>query len=338
MSIKFHLLGKPGKDNALMVWINSGTKLYRILFDCGENVLNELKYSDISSIDYLFFSHFHLDHAAGFDYFLRRNYDRPDKPVRIFGPQDTIKIIHHRLSGYTWNLVDDVPGKWIITEIKEDSLKTVSLKTSESFSRRHFSGKKLFKRRLIDNADFSVDAVLLNHIIPSAAYRITEKESHNIDKKKLSELNITPGPWLEKVKDFSVNGKTRLILNNQTYTISRLRKELLIRTEGESIAYLTDFIYDERSVRRAVSLIKNCDTVFCESQYSSADFKLAKKNYHLTASQTAMLAKKANAKKLILFHISDRYNLKEDLQILLNNAKEKFPGTNFPEEWFVESL
>ncbi len=334
MSIKYKLLGKPGKDNALMVWINRGTRLYRILFDCGENILNELSYTDITSIDYLLFSHFHLDHAAGFDYFIRRNYDRRDKPVYVFGPKDTIKVIHNRLKGYTWNLVDGVPGKWIITEINEDSSKTISLYASESFSRKHYSGEKIFERNLIDNDDFRVDAALLNHIIPSAGYRITEKESLNINKQKLEELDIPHGPWLEKVKDLSVNGKTRLSLNNSNYALSELRKKLLFRNKGESISYLTDFIYDRKSSSRAVSLIRNCSTVFCESQYSPKDFKLAKKNYHLTSEQAAMLAEKAKVKRLILFHISDRYSLKQDFISILTLARRKFSDSYFPEGWF----
>ncbi len=333
MSIKYKLLGKPGKDNALMVWINSGTKMYRILFDCGENTVSELKYSDVSAIDYLFFSHFHLDHAAGFDYFLRRNYDRRNKPVSIYGPEDTIKIIQNRLTGYTWNLTKGVPGKWIITEIKEDSLRTITLHASESFARKHAAGEKLFNRTLFDNGDFRIDSVLLNHIIPSAGYRITEKESINVDKEKLSALNIAPGPWLETVKDFSISDSTLLTLNNKRFTLKKLRKLLTSKKNGESVAYITDFIYDSKSVKRAADLIKNCGTVFCESQYTPDDFKLAKKNYHLTSSQSGMLAQKANAEKLILFHISDRYNSKEEFKKLLNDAREKFPKTFFPNEW-----
>ena len=76
MSISFRILGKPGWDNGLMVCINSGTKLYRLLFDCGENILRDLNFHEVKSIDYLFLSHLHIDHIAGFDYFFRRNYDR----------------------------------------------------------------------------------------------------------------------------------------------------------------------------------------------------------------------------------------------------------------------
>ncbi len=336
MSIKFRLLGKPGNDNALMIWINSGTKTYRVLFDCGENLLSELRHLDITSIDYLLFSHFHLDHAAGFDYFLRRNYDRPGKPVNIIGPAGTVGIIQNRLRGYIWNLVKGIPGEWMITEFNEKTIITYKLKTSEGFSRKHFIKKEKFTGILIDNENFSISSVLLNHIIPSAAYRITEKDYFNIDKNMLSDLNFPPGKWLELVKDMLLDGNKIITMDGKNYTLKNLRKLLLKKHAGESIAYMTDFIYDKLSVKQATALTKNCNTVFCESQYSSKDIKLAKKNYHLTAKQAAYLARKARANKLFMFHISNRYNGINDYSFILNEAKKIFPETFFPVEWNLD--
>lgn len=335
MSISYRLLGKPGKDNALAVWINSGTAMHRILFDCGEDLLSGLKYSDIASVDYLFFSHYHLDHVSGFDFFLRRNYDRADKPVIIFGPADTVKVIRNHLSGYTWNLADGAAGEWRISEFDEEKIKTVFLKTSESYKRIHSRRKKKFAGNLIDNKDFSVDTVLLNHIIPSAGYRISEKPTYKIQKDRLNDLNLYPGPWLEKVKDLSVNGETKLCLGKRNYRVDFLRKNLLTVKKGDSIAYLTDFIYDRTSVNRAVKLISGCSTVFCESQYTDSDIRLAKKNFHLTARQAAEIARRAGVKKLILFHVSERYDTCTDYPRILNDARQTFENTFFPEEWHV---
>ena len=231
--------------------------------------------------------------------------------------------------------MDDVPGEWIVTEFNGNRSKTVSFKTSESYSKTHLKGKNLFDGNIINNDDFRIDSVILNHIIPSAGYRISEHESYNVQKKKLIKLKFLPGPWLEKVKDFSFDGRTKIELNKKKYSLNFLRKELLTVKKGESIAYLTDFVYDRQSVSRAVKLIKNCDTVFCESQYSSCDIKLAKRNYHLTVKQTAKLAEKAKVKKLILFHISDRYRVKEDYSLILKEARQIFPNTFFPEDWLA---
>ncbi len=333
MSIKYQILGKPGKDNALMIWLNAGTKMYRLLFDCGENIFVDLKPSDISSIDYIFFSHFHLDHAAGFDYFFRRNYDRVSKPIYIFGPEGTTNFIQHHMLGYTWNLIDDVAGEWFVTDIKNDNLVTSKFYTSEGFSKKHRVRKINFNGILIDNEHFKVETALLNHIIPSAAFKIIEKDWLNIDKAALTSSGLTQGPWIEAVKDISFDEKETIKIDKEIYTLKKLRKLLLREHEGDSVAYLTDFLYDKLSRTRVKKLLKNCKTIICESQYSKQDTALAKKNFHLTTEQAAEIAKNSGVSKLILFHISERYKIYKDYPRLLDEAKTIFPNTFFPDNW-----
>lgn len=332
MSISFQILGKPGRDNALYVKVNCGTKLYRILFDCGEDLLKEIPNHDVKQIDYLFFSHLHLDHAAGFDYFFRRNYDR-EKPVQVYGPEGTVSIIHNRLRGFTWNLVGGIPGEWFVTEIFEKKKITYSFLAKEGFAKKHFVNESPFAGKVIENENFFVNAVLLNHIIPSAAYRITEKDSLNIDKDKLVASGFAGGAWLEMIKDLSIKGDMKITIDGKENMISKLRKLLLTISAGDSVAYLTDFIDDKKSHTRAVGLIQNCNSVICESQYLSSDVELAKTNYHLTAKQAASLAFEAKAKKLYLFHISERYNKEKDYPLILQEAKTVFAETYFPEHW-----
>ena len=336
MSINFKILGKPGKDNALMVWLNSGEKYYRLLFDCGENLLNSISQSDIKQIDYLFFSHLHIDHVAGFDYFFRRNYDREYKPVNIFGPDYTAEAIHHRLLGYKWNLVNGLPGEWNVSDILENKISSSQFLTKEGFSKKHKLNEIEFINVILENEYFKVEAVILNHIIPSIAYRVTEKDTLNIDKVKLLESGFQSGKWLEKVKNIKSDENETIVLHDKKIKIKTLRKELLKQSKGESIAYLTDFIFDEHSKKRAVKLVSGCDTIVCESQYSEVDKELAAKNYHLITKQTAAIAKKAKVNKLILFHISERYSSKINQKKLLREAREIFPQTYFPDDWKID--
>jgi ribonuclease Z len=335
MSIKFSILGKPGWDNGLIAWINSGTRVYRLLFDCGENILKNLTLRDVKSIDYLFFSHFHIDHIAGFDYFFRRNYDREKKPVYIFGPEDTIELLQNRMRSFKWNLVKNVPGLWYISEIRDTKITTVLLKTSDAYTIRHPVEKKTFNEIIIDNPDFLVKVLFLNHKITSAAYYVREKPSIKISKEALKESRLPQGPWLEKIRDLSYNSVAGILLNGKSYKIKELRYLLLKKTEGESIGYLTDFIYDKDSETKIKEVFRNCGTMVCESQYNSEDKDYADINHHLTSRQAASLAKKSEVKKLILFHISDRYKIKE-YPSLLYEAREIFPETYLPAEWKIK--
>lgn len=330
MSIVFQILGKPGKDNALFIRVNSGTKMYKLLFDCGEQTLEELRQHDIKSIDYIFLSHLHIDHIAGFDYFFRRNYDR-EKPIFIFGPGETAEIIHHRLLGYKWNFVGSSGGNWFLTDINEKDLKQFYIKFPDGFKNKSFVGKKEIKENIIETKDFAIKTVRLNHIIASIGYCITENPSYNIDKDNLEKSNLPHGSWLEKLKDLSLEDSNKIEIEEKQFSLGKLREELLQITKGESIAYLTDFILDNNSKEKLIHFLEGCSILVCESQYLNEDLELAKTNYHLTALQAATIAKEAGIKKLILFHLSERYH--KDFSKLLNEARRIFPDTFFPENW-----
>ncbi len=332
MSILYNILGKPGRDNALYIKINSGKRFYRLLFDCGESVLASLDQSEIKSIDYIFFSHCHIDHVAGFDYLFRRIYDR-EKPVVIYGPPGITKIIFNRLNGFTWNLVSDLKGEWIINEFENGEVKTSVIKASDSFSKISSSASAKRDEFILLTQDFGIKMFFLNHSISSAGYLIKEKETYNIDKDLLAQLGITAGEWLQKVKDENSDINEIIYTGGRSYSVLYLKELLLRKKEGDSLAYMTDFVFDGQA-EEAVKIIKNCDTIVCESQYLEDEKHLAEQNFHITGSQAGKIAADAEADKLILFHVSDRYR-GDDFLAMLDEARVVFPKTYYPPEWKI---
>ena len=120
------------------------------------------------------------------------------------------------------------------------------------------------------------------------------------------------------------------------YRLEDLQKQLLVETDGESLAYLTDFLLTESTVDSVAGMIHGCDTVICEAQYRNEDLELARRNFHLTSRQAAELAARAQARRLLLFHLSDRYEVEEWLA-MLEEARSVFPPTEFPPEWDIGS-
>ena len=120
--------------------------------------------------------------------------------------------------------------------------------------------------------------------------------------------------------------------DGQSFSMSALRQELLAETQGDSIAYLTDFYIDETDIARFAPSLQRCQTLVCEAQYRHADLELAKKNRHMTVTNVAKLAREAGVGSLVLFHISERYDLAEQ-QALLAEAQAIFPNTAFPPHW-----
>ena len=75
----------------------------------------------------------------------------------------------------------------------------------------------------------------------------------------------------------------------------------------------------------AIKLAKNSDILICESTYASDKEELAKERKHLTAKQAATIAKKAKVKKLILIHMSQRYE--KSIKPIIQEAKKVFKNT-----------
>lgn len=184
-----------------------------------------------------------------------------------------------------------------------------------------FEGKikievKEVEGKFLETEEFSLEAFPLKHGAPCNAYTFTEKDKLRIDKKKLKELNIL-GPLLgevQKGKDIKVNGRI-IKAKNLTY-----------KEKGKKIALILDTELTDNCYKAA----KNADLLIAEATYSSKDKELAKENKHLTAEDAARIAKKSKCKKLILTHISQRYQKNE--RILVEEARKIFKNTELAED------
>jgi len=334
MSLEFRVLGDPGRDNALFVRIDTGHAIDRLLFDCGEGCPQRLSISDVQTIDLIAFSHFHIDHVAGFDSFLRHNYSRPNQPVRVFGPPTAAQIIQGRLCGFTWNMIAGTPGEFQVTEVNRNHLHTTRLLTSEAFAVAHDLGRQPFDRVIYDHEFYQIEAIALEHGTPSIGYCVRERPRLNVDGQQLNHLGLEPGPWLQIVKDMKVGGDASVEIEGNRYGVQRLRDDLMVTTAGDSIAYLTDFRLEDSSFARLVAFLRGCQTLVCENNYANSDAELAVRNFHLVSREVASLADAVQPERLILIHLSDRYTA-PGWRLQLEEVRRIFPRTFFPDEWSI---
>ena len=80
-------------------------------------------------------------------------------------------------------------------------------------------------------------------------------------------------------------------------------------------------------------LAKDSDILICESSFSKEDNEKAKEFKHLTAENAASIAKKANARSLILTHVSQRYQFQLDK--IEKEAKKTFKNTLLAKDFQV---
>lgn len=163
--------------------------------------------------------------------------------------------------------------------------------------------------KFYENEDFYFEAEKMEHGIPANAYNFVIKDKIRIDKTKLKKSKIPTGKHLSELhkgKDISFDGK------------KYKAKDLTYVEKGKKISFVLDTVYNNRIEK----FVKDADLMICESSFGSDCNEEAKEHLHMTAEQAGEIAKRAKVKKLILTHISQRYEGKE--KELIADAKKHF--------------
>ncbi len=334
MSISFEILGSPGHDNAVLVRVDTGQSTDRLLFDCGQGCLETVPYGELLNLDHLFFSHLHMDHVGGFDAFFCSLFNRVSKSNQIWGPPGTMQTLHHRFRGFLWNLHDEMNAAWHVHDIFPATIASSRFELQEAFAAAHDEGTAVYHQTILDTPTYSVQAITMDHRTPVIAYWVKEKTHYNIDPARLAQLGLPPGPWMQQLKAVHAPGDL-VMIHDQPHSLATLRAALLVETPGDSVAYLTDFLLDETAMDRLTHFLHGCQTIICEGQYRHADLALAHRNYHMTTTLSAQLAQRVAAERLVLIHLSRRYERPEWLE-MLREARAWFPATEYASHWGME--
>lgn len=302
MSIQIQVLGQRGSDNAVLVTVDTGQHVSRLLMDCGENTVSTVPFSESSQIDHVLFSHFHMDHVAGFDTFFRRHYERADRVNHIWGPPGTSELMWHRFRGFTWNLVASRKATWICHDIGNTNVKAARHELDEAFASSYPMQTSSVPERLFEAPGYHVEAITLQHGTPSIGYIVRENERWNVDVTKMRSLGLKPGPWLKNLNTDAV-----CQIDGVAHDAERLRQLLLVRTPGQSMAFLTDFMAVDDEQKRIARHLHGVETLVCECQYRKDDENLARANFHMTTEWVGKLASLVEPRQLLLTHFSERY-------------------------------
>ena len=167
--------------------------------------------------------------------------------------------------------------------------------------------------------DLIFEYTLLEHSVPNIAYSIKEKDRLKIKKEIIEEykLGYEEIRKLKKGESISKNGK------------KITPEDACIEVTGKKIVYSGDC----RPSKKLVELAKNADVLIHDATFTSDLEDLAREYYHSTAREAAKIAKEANVKLLVLFHISQRYA--ENINILINEARKIFDNTIVSEEYMT---
>lgn len=265
------------------------------LFDCGEATQHQILYTAIRPrrLEKIFITHLHGDHIFGLPGLLgSRSFQGGTTELTLYGPKG-------------------------IREFIETSL-------TVSYTRLKYELKvvEIDEGIIFEDRQFRVIAKQLNHGIPSYGYRIEEKDLPGpLLVDKLIEANIPPGSIYQQIKE----GKTVVLEDGRSIN----GKEFVGPPQKGRIVTI---LGDTRFCEASIELAKNADLLVHEATFGGEDGKLAFEYFHSTSMQAAEVAKAAKAEKLILTHISSRYQ-GSMCDNLLAEAKKIFPNADIAEDF-----
>jgi ribonuclease Z len=313
-----------------------------MLFDLGR--IDRRPAAMLFKLSHVFVSHTHMDHFIGFDHLLRLFLAR-DRNLHLYGPSGFLDNVRGRLAGYTWNLIDSYPLELTVHEVGPETVTTVVLPARTAFTPEREVSRP-FDGVLLEEKGLRVRTALLDHKIPCLGFALEEKTRLNVRPERLEALGVPAGRWLNQLKEAvraglpddtpivaewlergdGSGGRQRL---SREFTVGELRRDLLVETRGQKIAYVVDTIFTQANMRRVCDLVHDADVFFCESLFLDSERHEASKRHHLTARQAGTLARAAGVHRLENFHFSSRYE--RDPNPFRREAQAAFRGDIDPD-------
>ena len=257
------------------------------LVDCGEGTqIQMIKYKiRRSRISHIFISHLHGDHYFG-----------------LVGLINSFGLLNHLQDLHIY-----APSP--LQEIIQWQLKVASTTLPYKLFFHTISREET----LVDEEKFIVKGFPTNHRIECYGFSFHEKKGRRkLIPERAKEFDV-PVAFYDKLKageDYvKKNGE---LIKNEWVTEDG--------SPGKTYVYCADTKYDES----IIPYIKDADLIYHETTYLDALQQRAIDRFHSTTKQAALIAKKANVRKLLIGHFSSKYDTLEEFE---TEAREVFLNT-----------
>src|SRR5690349_16906077 len=263
----------------------SATALIRegdvFLFDCGEGTQLQIMRSSIkrSRIHSIFIGHLHGDHLYGIAGLISTlHLDGREEPLNVFGPEGLRTFL------------------------------TAAFRTTDldfKFGLKVHEFPRGFRGRVLDEDDYYVEGLPLDHSIFCLGWRFQEKDKPGtFNLATAEELGIPRGPMYGRLQ----HGEAITLANGRVITPDMV---LGPARAGKSVAYCLDTQFSERSIR----LAENCTALVHETTFGPDAVDMARERKHSTMEDAARVAKEAGVENLIATHFSSRYDGRQVVEI-----------------------
>src|SRR3990170_3242740 len=278
------------KRNVSAIAVKRGPEV--ILFDCGEGTQRQFMQSKLSfmQVSRIFLTHFDGDHFLGVPGLIQS--------MNFFGREEPLEVYGptgaERLVAELLSLGYFAPGFTI-------------------------RANELAAGDGVDCGEYSVTAFEAVHTIPSLSYVLEEKvRPGRFSLEKAKALGIPAGPLYSRLQEGQeVTVGTRTIPPGEVLGPPR---------RGRKIVYTGDTMPHDALIEMA----RNADVLIHDATSDAALEEKANRYGHSSSRQAAEVARKANVGRLVLTHLSPRY---EDPTSILEDAKKIFEMVQVAEDF-----
>jgi ribonuclease Z len=303
MSIRVVFLGTgaavPTANRSLpAVLMQRGNEQF--MFDCGEAVQRQMIRAKVGLHKKMkiFITHMHGDHVLGLPGLLQTMalMDRT-KPVEVYAPAGLAHFLDCMRETLQFQLTFEVK----VFEVTDSGV-------------------------ICDEEEYCVEAARSNHAVTSFAYAFVEKpRAGKFFPEKAKAKGVPKGEaWgaLQRGQEYVFSDTGRVVKPEDVAGPQR---------QGRKVVYTGDTRpFDEFATFAAIA-----DLVIHEATFDDSLTERAVADGHSTPSEAAAQAKAANAKSLVLTHISARY---AETSLLLEQAKKIFPNVVVAEDFLELKL
>lgn len=257
------------------------------MFDCGEGTQLQLSKSRLgwARLSAVVITHLHGDHVIGLSGLLMTmSMGSRQTPLLIYGP----------------------PG---IKDFVRLSRKYLKFGVAYPLEVEETEGGVI-----LNEEEYSLDAIPLRHRVFTLGCRLVERpRPGRFDLEKARELEVPPGPLYKALQS---GREVRL----DSGRVVKPEEVLGPPRPGRKFVYLVD----TRPFAEEIEFARGADLLIHDGMFDDEMAQEGKERGHSTAREAAQVAREAGVKKLVLVHVSPRY---QTVKTIVSEARSVFPDT-----------
>ncbi len=258
------------------------------IFDCGEGTQLQLGRSHLgwARLSSILISHLHGDHIIGLaGLLMTMSMGERTAPLFIYGP----------------------PG---VADYVDSSRRHLKFGVAYPLEIREISAGGLIR----EEKEYFLEALPVRHRVFTLAYRLREKDRPGrFDLEKARALGIPPGPLYKEIQ----SGREVALPDGRTVKPDEI---LGPPRAGRTFVYMVD----TRPFPGGIEFARGADLLLHDGMFDDLMKEEARERGHSTAREAAEVAKAAGVGKLVLVHISPRY---QAVKTLVDESRSVFPDT-----------